>query len=375
VAAALILDRAREAAGAFALPGEVARIETHRGGHIHDSFLVTVGAPGAARRFLLQYLNTAVFRDPVRLAENVERVTRHIAARVEANGAGDLERRCLTLLPARAGGTLHRDSRGAFWRAFVYIEGARSETAVRTPSEAEAAGRAFGRFQELVSDLGPPRLHEVLPGFHDTPKRIDTLVEAARTDPRDRLHAARRVLDLVLERRDRALERFARLRRGSVPERVVHNDTKLSNVLLDAASGAPLCVVDLDTVMPGIAPLDFGDMVRSMATRAAEDERNLDRVEVEMPLFDALARGYLEGTRTFLTEAERRELVSAGILITFEQAVRFLTDHLLGDVYYKIDRPGHNLDRARAQLALLASIEGREEAMERTIETLASSGS
>ena len=222
-------------------------------------------------------------------------------------------------------------------------------------------------FQSLLADLPPPRLHETIPDFHNTPLRLEALEGAVQADACGRVATAGREIACALDNRALAGALLDAHKRGAIPERVVHNDAKLSNVLFDQSTGDTLCVVDLDTVMPGLTLYDFGDMVRSMTCTAAEDERDLRRVVVQMPLFTALARGYLEAAGPFLLPAERDHLVTAGKLITLEQGVRFLTDYLRGDTYYKTNCPGQNLDRCRAQFALLRSIEEVEHEMNAAI--------
>jgi Ser/Thr protein kinase RdoA (MazF antagonist) len=241
---------------------------------------------------------------------------------------------------------------------------------VETAPQAEQAGRAFGAFQHLLADLPVPPLHETIPDFHNTPLRFEALERAVQADPYNRAAMAKDEINVALSRRWMAGLLLDLHEAGGIPKRVVHNDAKINNVLFDEDTDTALCVVDLDTVMPGLAPHDFGDMVRSMTSLSPEDERDLSKVEVQMPLFEAIARGYLEEAGTLLTPAERAHLVSAGKLITLEQGVRFLTDFLNGDVYYKTQRPGQNLDRCRTQLELVKSIERHEPQMTRFIETV-----
>jgi aminoglycoside phosphotransferase (APT) family kinase protein len=287
----------------------------------------------------------------------VARVTAHVLAALERAGAPERERRALRLVPARDGAPCWRDPAGETWRTWRYIEGASSRDVVRHPREAAAAAEAFARFQAQVADLPPPRLHETIPRFQDARARFEQLVAAARADAAGRLAGCRRELDFVLAR-EPMVDRLNDLRAaGTIPERVTHGDTKINNVLLDDASGEALCVIDLDTVMPGVAVYDFGDLARTAATRAAEDERDLRRVRVDRELFAAIAGGWLRGAGALLWPAERAELVFAARLLPLVIGARFLADHLAGDRYFRCDRPGHNLDRARAQLALAADFE------------------
>ena len=392
-------------AARFAVPARFVSSQPLAGGHINESYVLTFDDAGRRKRYLLQRINDAVFRDPPRLMENIRRVTVHIAARLRAERTADIGRRVLTLVPARDGLPFVRDDAGAYWRMYCFIEEACAYETVQSPQQAEQAARGFGRFQRLLADLPPPRLHETIPNFHDTPRRFETLeatiAAAERGKPPDgprRLAAARAEIERVRVQRGLASALLNLQRSGAAPERVVHNDAKIGNVLFEGAEGGQrssfgraqpraavahqpraavahqpraavahlpgaavpgeaLCVTDLDTVMPGLSLFDFGDMMRSMLCPAAEDERDLSHVEVQLPLFQALARGYLSEAAEFLTRVEREHLVTAGLVITLEQAVRFLTDYLGGDTYYRTSRPKQNLDRCRTQLKLLESMQ------------------
>jgi Ser/Thr protein kinase RdoA (MazF antagonist) len=343
----------------FALEGAVVSVAPLAGGHINDSYRVDARAGDGTRAYLLQSLNPRVFARPDLVMENVSRVTRHLASRLESAGVPDRERRSLTLIPVRRGPDWHTEADGTCWRVFRFITGTVVLDRARDPEDACNAGRAFGSFLRLLADYDGLPLHETIPGFHDTAARFVRLEAAAQADPCRRAGAARQEIEAVLARRPLADVLPPLLASGEIPRRIVHNDAKISNVLLDERTGEALCVIDLDTVMPGSALWDFGDMVRSMTSVAAEDEEDLARVGVQVPMFAALVRGYLEAAGTLLVPRERALLGFAGRLITLEQAVRFLTDHLEGDRYYRIARPGHNLARCRTQLALLQSLDER----------------
>jgi len=351
----------------FAVDGRLVGVEP-TSGHINDSFILTYERSDGPARFLLQRINESAFRRPVEVMDNIQRVTAHIAGKLKAQGVADVHRRVLTLVPTHDGEPYHRDAAGGHWRLYHFIEGTRASEAVETPRQAESAGRAFGTFQRLLADFAGPRLHETIPDFHNTPLRYEALDRAVQVDSHNRAAVARAEIEAAERWRPLAGVLLDLHRAGELPERIAHNDAKISNVLLDESTDEALCIVDLDTVMPGLALYDFGDMIRSMATTAAEDETDLSKIEVELPLFEALARGYMGTAGEFLTAAERASLVIAGKVITLEQAVRFLTDFLVGDQYYKTYRPNHNLERARAQLKLLESIERHEAAMLRLVE-------
>lgn len=357
---------ARAVADEFALPGPIAAVEPFRGGHINDSWLVTAAAAGSAR-FFLQRLNGYVFPRPDLVMENCARVTAHLTEARARDSLPDADRRALTLVPTRAGGPAHVDAAGAYWRVLRFIEGTVARDRAESAAEAYEAGRAFGHFQRLLADYRGPRLHETIPDFHHTPRRVEALERAVAADRRERGAGARAEIEAALRNRPLASALLDRHVRGELPERVVHNDAKMPNVLLDAATGEGLCVVDLDTVMPGLALYDFGDMARTMASDAAEDATELDAVTVRVDRFAALARGYLAGSGRLGAEGDRALLVTAARVITYEQAVRFLTDYLDGDRYYKTTRPEHNLERCRAQLALLDAFTNAEAALTRAV--------
>ncbi len=361
---------AQAAARAFEIAGSVETVTPYGSGHINDTVLVASADGPRRERHVLQRINHEVFHHPEQLMENVERVSAHLSRKLAEEGAPDADRRCLTFVAARNGGSLHRDADGAFWRAYRHIDGARSWDVASSARAREAAG-SFGRFARQLMDLSGPRLHDTIPHFHDTLRRLSALDEAVGTDPLGRAKEARTEIDAYLARSALAGALIGPMADGRLTERIAHNDTKLNNVLIDDVTGEGLCVIDLDTVMPGLFLFDFGDLVRSAANPAAEDERDLAKVVVDVPMFEALARGALEALAGSLTRFEQDCLVVSGKVLTYELGMRFLTDHLLGDTYFKVHRPGHNLDRARAQLALLCSMEEREEELGRLVETVA----
>ncbi|HOI54932.1 MAG TPA: aminoglycoside phosphotransferase family protein [Phycisphaerae bacterium] len=346
----------------FAVAGAYQEAVPYGSGHINDTYAVRCADGDASRRYLLQRINHRVFRQPEKLMENVARVTRHLRSRILAEG-GDPDRRSLTLIPTADGADFLHDDRGDYWRMYLFIEGARTYDLVENPDHVYEAARAFGDFQRGLADLPPPRLHETIPDFHHTPRRVEAFREALARDAAGRAADARSEIDFVLRRADRAARLIDLAAQGSLPERITHNDTKFNNVMIDDATQRGLCVVDLDTVMPGLVLYDFGDAVRSGANTAAEDERDLAKVAFNLQAFDRLAHGYLDAARDFLTDAEIDELAFSAWLITLEIGIRFLTDHLAGDVYFKVHRPGHNLDRCRTQFKMVADMERHADAM------------
>jgi Ser/Thr protein kinase RdoA (MazF antagonist) len=363
-------ERASAIAGRFAVEGRLLEILPQPLGHINESWVATWEGPAGRRRYLLQHVNRYVFRRPGLVMENMVRVTRHVAARIAAAGAGDAERRALSLVPTYDGESHHREPDGEVWRLVAWIEGTRSTEQAESPAEARAAAEAFGHFLLQLSDLPDPPLHETIPGFHDTPARFDALERAVAADSAGRAAEARGEIQALLDRRRVGHVLADHLAAGEIPIRTTHNDAKIANVLLDAESGEPLCVVDLDTVMPGLVLHDFGDMVRSMVSDSAEDEVDLERIQVRVPVFEALARGFSRAAGEALSPLERTLLPTAAQVITLEQAVRFLTDHLQGDPYYRIARTGHNLDRTRSQLRLVEALEEADAELQRIVGSL-----
>jgi hypothetical protein len=336
----------------FAVDGECVAVAALKRGHIHDTLVATWRTREGTRRVVHQRVNTHVFRDPDALMETWLRVTEHVRAALAREGNADLERRCLRAIRTRSGGLLQRDEHGGLWRAFPFIEGARSFDVPDHPARAREAARAFGAFAAQLADLDPATVPEAIPHFHDFPRRAAALEDAARADAHARAGAAARELDAARRLAAEVERALAQEGAAGLPLRVVHNDCKLNNVLFDEATGEALCVIDLDTVMPGTVLADFGDLARTAACPAPEDEPDLARVRIDAALYEALVRGYLAGAGALLAPVEIALLPLAGPLIALETGIRFLTDHLSGDLYFRIHRPGHNLDRARVQLRL-----------------------
>lgn len=354
----------------FSIPGEFACANPLGSGHIHDTFVAEYRRGGGLERYVLQRLNTRVFDDPRALAANLQRITEHLRARLTVRGCADPERRCLRPLLNSAADGWAVDSAGAYWRAFPYIEGTRTVERVEHASEAREAARAFGRFAADLIDLGEPRLVQTIPDFHDTAKRVRRLEVVVQADPHGRVAAVAAELDQAARSWERLERGLIAVDASNLPRRVMHNDCKLNNLLLDAESGEGLCVIDLDTTMDGTILCDFGELVRSGACRAAEDESDLAKVEIDLDLFGAIAEGYWLGARDFLCELEIRALPLAGPVLTLENAVRFLTDYLEGDVYFRTRREGQNLDRARRHLRLLDSMFAAVDTLRRKVEGL-----
>lgn len=340
----------------FPLPGALATLEKFGSGLINDTYLCTFRDNDAIRKYVLQRINSSVFKRPVDVMENVEAVTRHIAARLRAEGVGDPYSVTPALIHTRCGRSHHVDGAGSFWRVFHFIEEGVVFDQVKDVHHACEVGRGLGRFQSLVSDLAPSRLHDTLPGFHHTQHYLEAYDDAVMRDDGGRAAGAGAEREFVSRRRSLAPQLTELMDSGQLPLRVVHNDPKVNNVMVHRTTGKALCMLDLDTVKPGIVHFDFGDCVRSVANPAGEDG-DLDRVTFDLPLFRAVTRGYLSEASSFLTQKERDLLPLSVRVITFELGLRFLADYLRGDRYFKVAYPLHNLHRARVQFKLLESIE------------------
>lgn len=349
---------------AFGLRGNFLGGRSHGGGHINDTFAVTYEEAGQPVRYVLQRINRHVFHHPDQVMENIARVTAHLHSR------GLDARHALTVIPATDGKPFFQDAAVNFWRAYLFIENTIAFDRVENPAQAAEAARAFGEFQALLAGLPGERLHETIVGYHHTRSRFEALVEAWDRDILGRAQFVRAELDFACHREAMVDVLLDQQERGILPERVTHNDTKLNNVLFDVPTGRAICVVDLDTVMPGLVLHDFGDLVRSATSPTLEDEKNLSKIHLQLPIFEALASGYIGAARSFLTDAEKAHLAFAGKILAFETGLRFLTDFLDGDRYFKIKRDGHNLDRCRSQFKLVESIEAQEDAMRRIVDRL-----
>jgi thiamine kinase-like enzyme len=348
----------------FQIDGKFVDATTYGSGHINDSYCVTFDEADGPARYFLQRINHNIFQNPTALMENIQRVTSHLAAKV--SGERDRTQVVLTLIPALDGRAWYLDAEGNYWRTYQFIENAHTYDAVESTDQAYQAAKAFGRFQKFLVDLPGPRLHETIKDFHHTPKRFRALEQAIASDVAGRAILAKPEIEFAFARQSFT----SALHDANLPERITHNDTKFNNVMLDDVTGDGICIVDLDTVMPGLALHDFGDMVRTTTSPAKEDEPDLSKVTMQFSMFEALVRGYLASAGDFLTKAEKQHLVFSAKLMTFEQGVRFLTDYLQGDAYYKVSRGEHNLDRCRTQFKLLESIELQEERMDWLVQSI-----
>jgi aminoglycoside phosphotransferase (APT) family kinase protein len=349
-------EELREIARAFAVGGTVVDAHLHASGLIHETFVSTVRRPdGRTVRYLHQRMNRRVFRSPEQVMENIARVTEHLRRRIAEEG-GDPERGTLTIVPTGNGAPLHTTESGEPWRTFVFIEGAQSYRVTRDRGHAHEAAAAFGRYVRQLDDLPAPPLHETIAGFGDPSRRHTALLRAIDADVAGRVRLVGPELRFVERHAELVREMRELFAPGALPERVVHHDTKVDNVLIDDGTGKAVAVVDLDTTMPGRVLYDFGDLVRLGAARAAEDERDPARVVVDRELHAALRAGYLEATRGFLSRDELETLDRGGRIVALTLGMRFLTDFLEGDLYFKTSREGQNLDRCRVQFALVSQL-------------------
>ncbi|MGN1019684.1 MAG: phosphotransferase enzyme family protein [Aristaeellaceae bacterium] len=347
-----------QALSAFDLGGAAISAGAYGNGHINDTFLVKT--PG--RDYILQRINTDIFADPAGLMANITAVTAHLGQRIRARG-GDPLRQTLTVVPTRRGEAFHRDENGC-WRVYVFVTGSVTHETADTPAMLESAGRAFGAFVMDLGDFPAHTLHETIPDFHNTPARLRQLQDAIARDAAGRAKDVQPEIDAALAFAGETDALVHQLEAGVLPLRVTHNDTKLNNILFDAQTDQGMCVIDLDTVMPGLIAYDFGDAIRVGGNTTTEGDPDVSHVDVHLANFAAFTRGLLETVPDLLTDAEAASLVTGAKLMTWEVASRFLADHLNGDVYFHIHYPGQNLDRARNQIALVQAIHRHQAEME-----------
>ena len=344
-------------ANQFDIEGEIISAEPFGNGLINSTILVVT----SARRYIMQAINTNIFTCPDKLTENIVRITDFLKGKIAARG-GDVMRETLTPVRAKNGGFLVGNL-----RMYHFIEGCVCLERIENPSQFYETGKAFGHFQLMLNDFPAYSLFEVIPDFHNTPKRVESFEQAVENGIKERIEQCENEIKSLLSRKGDVSIIMDGLASGAIPLRVTHNDTKINNIMLDANTLRGVCVIDLDTVMPGSALFDFGDAIRSGANPAGEDESDLSKVYCSAQLFEAFAKGFIEGMEGNLTANERSLMVRAAWTIVYEQAVRFLGDYLMGDVYYGIKYPKHNLVRAKNQLALLLDIECKWDELERIV--------
>ena len=346
----------QEAIRGFDIDGTFLECTPCGNGHINDTFMMSFDRDGETHRYSLQHMNRSVFRDPVSLMNNILHVTDYLKEQIKAQG-GDPQRETLDFVCAKSGEPYFIDSFGEYWRAYHFVEDAYALEEVKDPQDFYQSAVAFGHFQRLLADYPAETLHETIKDFHNTPDRLEKFKKAVAEDICGRAASVQKEIDFILEREELTHALYDLQLDGRLPLRVTHNDTKLNNIMIDDETGKAICVIDLDTVMPGLTANDFGDSIRFGASTALEDEQDLSKVSCDLHLFDVYARGFIEGCGGALTDLEIDMLPMGAILMTFENGIRFLTDHLEGDHYFRIHREGHNLDRCRTQLTLVKDMQ------------------
>jgi len=349
----------------FQVDGDFLDARPYGTGHLHDTLLVNMIDNQLPVPYIFQRINHFAFRNPSVLMENIVRVTGFIRQKFEAQQMtkDDISRRVLTVILTRDGAAFYRDTKSNYWRAYIFIKGAQTYDKLDSLDQAYQVSYMFGQFLALLQDFPGPPLHETIPGFHNGPKRFRDFQEALASDRHNRAKTAKAEIDFLLAHASMFDVIPALVQKNEIPIRVTHNDPKVNNVMLDDVSGTGVCVIDLDTVMNGVSLFDFGDLARSGLSSAAEDERDLSKVSIEIPRFETILKGFLAGVGESLTQTEQDYLVFSSKLMTLLIGMRFLTDYLQGDVYFKIHRPGQNLDRCRRQFKLVQSILEHEEQM------------
>jgi len=346
----------------FEFKGQYVGIVAYGSGHINDTFAVYFQFEDCPCRYILQRINTNVFHKPIELMENIQGVTSYLFRMITV-AHGDPFRETLNLIPTKEGSCYYEDPEGGYWRAYLFVEDTVTLQQTRSTIDFYNSARSLGKFQMLLADYPAQTLHETIALFHNTPNRVRQFKEALVADTHKRADGVEKEIDFILQRESFSHVLVDLLAQGKLPLRVTHNDTKLNNILIDKITGLGICIIDLDTVMPGLSLYDFGDSIRFGATTAAEDEQDLSKVNFDIDLFKAFTKGYLETAGNILTDEEIRNLPIGAKMMTLECGIRFLTDYLDGDIYFKTDHEGQNLDRCRTQFKLVAEMEEQWTAM------------
>jgi hypothetical protein len=339
----------------FVIDAEIASIQPFGSGHINDTYRV-INSDTDGHDYLLQRINHYVFKDVPQLMNNIVHVTDHLRKKLSGLLQDELDRSVLTVIETKDHKPYFRTGDGNYWRVFYFIKGTKSYDAVTTEKQAFEGGKAFGAFVALLSDLDVDLVKDTIPNFHNIDYRLANLQKAIRANKAGRVKDVLPEIEFIKKRAKEMGEILRSGKSGILPLRIVHNDSKFNNVLLDSDDSVQ-CVIDLDTVMPGYVAYDFGDSIRTIINTAAEDELNPDAIGLNTVLFDAYTKGYLQEAKAFLTDAEVNSLIHGVLLLPYMQAVRFLTDYLEGDIYFKVHSPSHNLQRTKAQLALVQKLQ------------------
>ena len=353
-----MIDNVIEIASKFKVAGRPVSFEECTAGHINTTYVVTFDNDGVENKYILQKINTYVFKDPDRLMSNIIGVTAYLHDMIDSQG-GDADRGTLNFVVCNNGKYYFKSQNGECWRMYHYIDGVVSYSLADTTDLFEKAGKAFGIFQRQLARYDAKSLYETIPDFHNTPLRYKRFLEVLASCSEEKRREAENEIQFVLSYESQCGFIVSAINDGEIPVRVTHNDTKLNNILMDSQSGEGVCIIDLDTVMPGSALYDFGDAIRFGASSALEDEPDLDKVFFREDMFEAFSKGYVGELRDSLTSYEIQSLPMGALIITFETGLRFLTDFLENDVYFKTSYPGHNLVRAKNQFKLVHDLETR----------------
>ena len=349
----------------FTTAGKIIDISPLGSGHIHETFYVKMES-GLTGDYVLQCFNTNVFRNPDAVTQNIRLVTTHIQNKLEAAQASDIKRKVLKPVGLKNGQFMYADATGKVWRCFVYIPGHKTFDRAVNTSQVYEGGKAYGGFLQFLSDLPADKIQETIPGFHNLDLRLNQFEEAIRTGLKERIKETAGEIKMLKIRKAEMRTILELGKAGRIPVRVVHHDTKINNVLFDTDNKA-LCVIDLDTVMPGFVHDDFGDSIRTFTNTGEEDDADLSKVSMDIRYFEAFAGGFLEVAGLMLNHDEKEHLALSARVMTYMQVLRFLTDYLNGDTYYRIHHPLHNLQRTKAQIKLLMSMEEQYGEMKRVI--------
>jgi Ser/Thr protein kinase RdoA (MazF antagonist) len=357
-----MLDKLTAIAQNFDLQGEIVSVSSLGAGHINDTFLVKTDR----QAYVIQRINHEVFKSPMAVMENIQLICQHQINKLKEENQ-TIDRKVLQVIPTNQGKLCLVDTHSNFWRTYLYVPDTVTFNMVENEYQAFQAGKGFGRFQRYLSDLNPLLLHETIPRFHSLAWRYEQLEEAIRQDTCQRASEVSTEINFALSRKNLATQLTTYLSDGTLPLRVTHNDTKINNILMDGKTQDAVCIVDLDTVMAGSVIYDFGDLMRTSLSLSSEEEKDLSKVQIRIPIFKALTEGYLSEAKSFLTEKEKLLLVFGGKIITLIMGIRFLTDYLCGDIYYKTKYNTHNLDRCRTQFQLVTLIEHHEKELEEMV--------
>ena len=349
-----------EALEAIDFDGDIVNVKSFGSGIINDTFLVVCKNNNKEEKYILQKINHLIFKNVEKLMENYCNICNYLKEVVK-NNHGDIDRQTITVIPTKEGKSFFKDSLGNYWRAIKFISNTITYDILESSNDFYKAGKAFGEFQNMLSEYKAETLYESIPNFHNTRERFKTFLSAIENNKANRLDKVREEVNFILERKNDTSILLDMYERGELPLRVTHNDTKISNILMDEKTKEGICVIDLDTIMPGLSLYDFGDAIRSGATFAREDEEDLSKVFVDLGLFEAFTKGFIEGVDNGLTPKEIEMLPMGAKIITLEQGMRFLTDYLDGDLYYKTSYDDHNLVRTRTQLKLVKDLEDKWE--------------